>query len=132
MEKERLRQQHLQPSPVSQQGQEPPASPRQNQEPPASPQQKPPASPHLEQHTASPPPQEEATQMPEQNTREDLEPENGSVFCSAENEQTEADQATAADAQGKSLSLSMEITLRSLWKSLFHISVCVTFITAFD
>eukprot|EP00063_Salmo_salar_P071329 XP_014046164.1 PREDICTED: brefeldin A-inhibited guanine nucleotide-exchange protein 1-like isoform X3 [Salmo salar] len=100
MEKERLRQQHLQPSPVSQQGQEPPASPRQNQEPPASPQQKPPASPHLEQHTASPPPQEEATQMPEQNTREDLEPENGSVFCSAENEQTEADQATAADAQG--------------------------------
>uniref|UniRef100_A0A673ZU74 ARF guanine nucleotide exchange factor 1 n=1 Tax=Salmo trutta TaxID=8032 RepID=A0A673ZU74_SALTR len=100
MEKERLRQQHLQPSPVSQQGQEPPASPRQNQEPPASPQQKPPASPHLEQHTASAPPQEEATQMPEQNTREDLEPENGSVFCSAENEQTEADQATAADAQG--------------------------------
>uniref|UniRef100_A0A4W5LFF2 ARF guanine nucleotide exchange factor 1 n=1 Tax=Hucho hucho TaxID=62062 RepID=A0A4W5LFF2_9TELE len=108
-----------------------------NQEPPASPQQKPPASPHLEppaspkqeQHTASPPPQEEATQMPEQNTHEDLEPENGSVFCSAENEQTEADQATAAAAQGKSLSLygnhstvSMESRLLSLWKSLFHIS----------
>uniref|UniRef100_A0A8C7JCN1 ARF guanine nucleotide exchange factor 1 n=1 Tax=Oncorhynchus kisutch TaxID=8019 RepID=A0A8C7JCN1_ONCKI len=82
MEKERLRQQHLQPSPVSQPGQEPPASP--HLEPPASPKQ--------EQHTASPPPQEEATQMPEQNTREDLEPENGSVSCSAENEQTEADQ----------------------------------------
>uniref|UniRef100_A0A4W5LFF5 ARF guanine nucleotide exchange factor 1 n=1 Tax=Hucho hucho TaxID=62062 RepID=A0A4W5LFF5_9TELE len=80
MEKERLRQQHLQPS-------------------------LPPASPKQEQHTASPPPQEEATQMPEQNTHEDLEPENGSVFCSAENEQTEADQATAAAAQGKSLSL---------------------------
>uniref|UniRef100_A0A8C7JDD0 ARF guanine nucleotide exchange factor 1 n=1 Tax=Oncorhynchus kisutch TaxID=8019 RepID=A0A8C7JDD0_ONCKI len=89
MEKERLRQQHLQPSPVSQPGQEPPASP--HLEPPASPKQ--------EQHTASPPPQEEATQMPEQNTREDLEPENGSVSCSAENEQTEADQATAAAAQ---------------------------------
>uniref|UniRef100_A0A8C7T7B7 SEC7 domain-containing protein n=1 Tax=Oncorhynchus mykiss TaxID=8022 RepID=A0A8C7T7B7_ONCMY len=86
MEKERLRQQHLQPSPVSQQGQEPPASP--HLEPHASPKQ--------EQHTASPPPQEEATQMPEQNTCGDLEPENGSVFCSAENEQTEADQATAA------------------------------------
>uniref|UniRef100_A0A8C7JD07 ARF guanine nucleotide exchange factor 1 n=1 Tax=Oncorhynchus kisutch TaxID=8019 RepID=A0A8C7JD07_ONCKI len=100
MEKERLRQQHLQPSPVSQPGQEPPASP--HLEPPASPKQ--------EQHTASPPPQEEATQMPEQNTREDLEPENGSVSCSAENEQTEADQATAAAAQGKSL---------SLWKSLY-------------
>ncbi|KAK6302607.1 hypothetical protein J4Q44_G00269620 [Coregonus suidteri] len=117
MEKERLRQQQ---SPVSQQGQEPPASPRQDQEPPASPrqnqeppalpQQKPPASPHLEppaspkqeQHTASPPPQEEATKVPEQNTREDLEPEKGSVFCSAENEQTEADQATAAAAQGLS------------------------------
>uniref|UniRef100_A0A8C7T2S6 SEC7 domain-containing protein n=1 Tax=Oncorhynchus mykiss TaxID=8022 RepID=A0A8C7T2S6_ONCMY len=91
MEKERLRQQHLQPSPVSQQGQEPPASP--HLEPHASPKQ--------EQHTASPPPQEEATQMPEQNTCGDLEPENGSVFCSAENEQTEADQATAAAAQGK-------------------------------
>uniref|UniRef100_A0A8C7T4X4 SEC7 domain-containing protein n=1 Tax=Oncorhynchus mykiss TaxID=8022 RepID=A0A8C7T4X4_ONCMY len=100
MEKERLRQQHLQPSPVSQQGQEPPASP--HLEPHASPKQ--------EQHTASPPPQEEATQMPEQNTCGDLEPENGSVFCSAENEQTEADQATAAAAQGKSL---------SLWKSLY-------------
>ncbi|CAB1317567.1 unnamed protein product [Coregonus sp. 'balchen'] len=92
------------------QDQEPPASPRQNQEPPALPQQKPPASPHLEppaspkqeQHTASPPPQEEATKVPEQNTREDLEPEKGSVFCSAENEQTEADQATAAAAQGLS------------------------------
>uniref|UniRef100_A0A8C7Q067 SEC7 domain-containing protein n=1 Tax=Oncorhynchus mykiss TaxID=8022 RepID=A0A8C7Q067_ONCMY len=68
------------------------------------------ASPKQEQHTASPPPQEEATQMPEQNTCGDLEPENGSVFCSAENEQTEADQATAAAAQGKSL---------SLWKSLY-------------
>uniref|UniRef100_A0A8C7T5P9 SEC7 domain-containing protein n=1 Tax=Oncorhynchus mykiss TaxID=8022 RepID=A0A8C7T5P9_ONCMY len=83
---------------------------QQGQEPPASPHLEPHASPKQEQHTASPPPQEEATQMPEQNTCGDLEPENGSVFCSAENEQTEADQATAAAAQGKSL---------SLWKSLY-------------
>uniref|UniRef100_A0A8C8F4C7 SEC7 domain-containing protein n=1 Tax=Oncorhynchus tshawytscha TaxID=74940 RepID=A0A8C8F4C7_ONCTS len=103
---------------------------QQGQEPPASPHLEPPASPKQEQHTASPPPQEEATQMPEQNTREDLEPENSSVSCSAENEQTEADQATAAATQGKSLSLygnhstvSMESCLLSQWKSLFHISV---------
>uniref|UniRef100_A0A674F2F8 SEC7 domain-containing protein n=1 Tax=Salmo trutta TaxID=8032 RepID=A0A674F2F8_SALTR len=81
IEKERLRQQHLQQSPSSRQRQELPSSPHQHQGPPASPHQQALASPHF----VSP----------------DPEPENVSVFCSAENEQTEADQATAAAAQGK-------------------------------
>ncbi|XP_029560603.1 brefeldin A-inhibited guanine nucleotide-exchange protein 1-like [Salmo trutta] len=133
IEKERLRQQHLQQSPSSRQRQELPSSPHQHQGPPASPHQQALASPHFvspappdqkphaspqqnqepqtappqpsaspkqEQHTTSPPPQELTTQVPDQNAHEDPEPENVSVFCSAENEQTEADQATAAAAQG--------------------------------
>uniref|UniRef100_A0A674F2L6 SEC7 domain-containing protein n=1 Tax=Salmo trutta TaxID=8032 RepID=A0A674F2L6_SALTR len=138
IEKERLRQQHLQQSPSSRQRQELPSSPHQHQGPPASPHQQALASPHFvspappdqkphaspqqnqepqtappqpsaspkqEQHTTSPPPQELTTQVPDQNAHEDPEPENVSVFCSAENEQTEADQATAAAAQGKYRSL---------------------------
>ncbi|KAL0966013.1 hypothetical protein UPYG_G00289550 [Umbra pygmaea] len=119
MEKERLRQQHLQQSPVSQQEHRPPVSPRQNQEDPVSPRLKPPASPLQEQHssTAQPPasphlqpcaspgqeehipshlPGKEATLVLQQ----DGDPENGSLFLSVENEQTEADQATEAAAKG--------------------------------
>ncbi|KAJ8011853.1 hypothetical protein DPEC_G00062590 [Dallia pectoralis] len=113
MEKERLRQQHLQQSPVSQPSQEHPVSPHPNQESPSLTQQKPPAStvqkqhsspsqpptspqlelctsPEPEQRTPSYLPQKEAIRAPEQNVHEDLEPEN---------EQTEADQATAAAAK---------------------------------
>uniref|UniRef100_A0A674F2G9 SEC7 domain-containing protein n=1 Tax=Salmo trutta TaxID=8032 RepID=A0A674F2G9_SALTR len=76
IEKERLRQQHLQQSPS----------------PPASPHQQALASPHF----VSPAPPDQKPHVPDQNAHEDPEPENVSVFCSAENEQTEADQATAA------------------------------------
>uniref|UniRef100_A0A6Q2Z908 SEC7 domain-containing protein n=1 Tax=Esox lucius TaxID=8010 RepID=A0A6Q2Z908_ESOLU len=100
-----------------------------NQETPASPHQKPPASPLCRQHASSPQtptsphlepcaspeheqctpshlPRREATRVREPNALEDPEAENGSVFCSAENDQTEADQATAAAAKGTSLSFS--------------------------
>lgn len=84
--------------------QKPHASPQQNQEPhTASPQ--PSASPKQEQHTSSPTPQVVTSRVPDQNAQDDPEPENVSVFCSAENELTEADLATAAAAQGKYLSL---------------------------
>ncbi|KAI1902301.1 hypothetical protein AGOR_G00043320 [Albula goreensis] len=49
-----------------------------------------PRSPHLQQQANGP---EEPPSL------EDPEPENGSVFCGPENEQTEADQATAAAAE---------------------------------
>ncbi|XP_067108829.1 brefeldin A-inhibited guanine nucleotide-exchange protein 1-like [Osmerus mordax] len=82
MEKDRLRQQQQQQQ----------QSPGSHQDPSVSPQP---------QHTALTPtptatPPEEASQVPEQNLPEDPEPENGSVFCRVENEETEADQATAA------------------------------------
>uniref|UniRef100_A0A6Q2XA87 SEC7 domain-containing protein n=1 Tax=Esox lucius TaxID=8010 RepID=A0A6Q2XA87_ESOLU len=70
MEKERLRQQHLQQSPVSQSSQEPPVSPHQNQETPASPHQdqETPASPHQDQETpASPHQDQETPASPHQN-----------------------------------------------------------------
>ncbi|XP_036374500.1 brefeldin A-inhibited guanine nucleotide-exchange protein 1-like isoform X2 [Megalops cyprinoides] len=73
MEKDRHRQQLLQHSAE-------PESPRLQESP-------------VSQHTAEP---ESPRLRQEAEGTEDPEPENGSVFCSPENEQTEADQATAA------------------------------------
>ncbi|XP_069047643.1 brefeldin A-inhibited guanine nucleotide-exchange protein 1 isoform X1 [Lepisosteus oculatus] len=84
MEKERQRQQHLQQSPVSQHE---PDSPRLRR-----PKEQPAKPPPQEPDGGAPPTASEA----EKSAQEDPEPENGSEFCSAENEQTEADQATAA------------------------------------
>ncbi|KAJ8277682.1 hypothetical protein GJAV_G00078540 [Gymnothorax javanicus] len=52
---------------------------------------------HRQQHLQqSPLSQHEPDKSEKSSAAEDPEPENGSVFCSVENEQTEADQATAA------------------------------------
>uniref|UniRef100_A0A8D0CJN4 ARF guanine nucleotide exchange factor 1 n=1 Tax=Scleropages formosus TaxID=113540 RepID=A0A8D0CJN4_SCLFO len=83
MEKERHRQQHLQQSPASHHE---PDSPRlrQHRDLPAAKRLPPEADGHLEPSYTDKP------------AHEDPEPENGGHFCGVENEQTEADQATAA------------------------------------
>ncbi|KAJ8279746.1 hypothetical protein COCON_G00068120 [Conger conger] len=90
MEKERHRQQHLQQSPVSQH--EP--------ESPQLPPQKDPPSKQLPQG-GDPAPHPHGNKPEKGPASEDPEPENGSDFCSVENEQTEADQATAAESLSK-------------------------------
>ncbi|KAJ8376633.1 hypothetical protein SKAU_G00072130 [Synaphobranchus kaupii] len=85
MEKERHRQQHLQQSPVSQHEPESPQL-RQQKDPPVK---------QLPQE-ADGAPHHHGDKAEKGTAAEDPEPENGSEFCNAENEQTEADQATAA------------------------------------
>ncbi|XP_041101817.1 brefeldin A-inhibited guanine nucleotide-exchange protein 1-like isoform X2 [Polyodon spathula] len=89
MEKERHRQQHLQQSPISQNEPDSPQLRQLKEQPMKQLPQEPVGEPD---HPAN---------ETEKSVYEDTEPENGSEFCSAENQQTETDQATAA-AEGLS------------------------------